>query len=235
VDSVSVILPTYNERHNIGPLIEAVLEALPQAEVIVVDDDSPDLTWQVVSGKAEDDSRVRLIRRTTERGLTSAIARGIAESRRPVVAWLDCDFAMPPQRLPDLLSPILAGQADIVIGTRYRPGGRDAGHSLTGRLFSQTINRFASLLLGSEVTDWTSGFVVARREVFRYVPLRGDYGEYCIDLLCCAQRAGFRVGEVPYVCENRRSGESKTAAHGLGYLRRGWKYVVVILRLFLNR
>jgi len=235
VSSASVILPTYNERDNIGPLIDAVLRALPQAEVIVVDDDSPDLTWQVVARKAEANSRVRLIRRTAERGLTSAIARGIAESRRPVVAWLDCDFAMPPRRLPDLLVPILAGQADIVIGTRYQPGGRDAGHSLTGRLFSQTINRFASLLLGSEITDWTSGFVMARREVFQRVDLRGDYGEYCIDLLCRARRAGFRVSEVPYVCESRRSGESKTAAHALGYLRRGWKYVVVILHLFLNR
>lgn len=232
MDSVSVILPTYNERDNIGPLIDAVLRALPKAEVIVVDDDSPDLTWKVVANKAEDDSRVHLIRRITERGLTSAIARGIAESRRQVVAWLDCDFAMPPQRLPDLLAPILAGQADIVIGTRYRPGGQDAGHSLTGRLFSQAINRFASLLLGGGVTDWTSGFIMARREVFHHVPLRGDYGEYCIDLLWRAQRGGFRVAEVPYLCGSRHSGESKTALNALGYLQRGWKYVVVILRLF---
>ena len=230
-----MILPTYNESDNIGPLIDAVLQVLPQAEVIVVDDDSPDLTWQVVASKAEEDGRVRLIRRTAERGLTSAIARGIAESDRQVVAWLDCDFAMPPQRLPDLLAPILADQADIIIGTRYRPGGQDAGHSLTGRLFSQAINRFASLLLDWGVTDWTSGFVVARREVFRHVPLSGDYGEYCIDLLCRAGRSGFRVSEVPYVCQHRRSGQSKTAVNPLGYLRRGWKYVVVILRLFLNR
>ncbi len=102
------------------------------------------------------------------------------------------------------------------------------------RAFSWTINLFASLLLGWGVRDYTSGFIAARREVLERIPLRGDYGEYCIDLLYRAQRAGYRVKEIPYTCTERVSGESKTGANVLDYLRRGWKYVWTVLRLRLG-
>ena len=99
---VAVILPTFNEAENIGPLIEANLRALTEAgypaEVIVVDDDSPDGTWRVVEEYAARDDRVRLIRRTNERGLTSAIWTGIrAAEESDIVCWMDCDFSMPPE------------------------------------------------------------------------------------------------------------------------------------------
>ncbi len=118
--------------------------------------------------------------------------------------------------------------------TRAR-GGADPGHSLVARAFSVTINAFAALLLGWRVRDYTSGFVAARRSVFDRIRLQGDYGEYCIDLLARAQRLGFRVEEVPYVCGARFSGESKTGSDVMDYLRRGWKYVVVVLKLAVRR
>ena len=229
-DLVSVVLPTYNERENIGPLIEGILAHVERpVEVIVVDDDSPDGTWQVVQAVAERDPRVRLLRRIGERGLTSALTAGIGQSRGSVVAWMDCDLSMPPEVLPALLAA--TDQADLAAGSRYVPGGADEGHSLTGRLFSRTINLAASLLLGWQIKDYTSGFLAVRRPVFDRIALRGDYGEYCIDLLARAQRLGFTVREVPYRCAPRRQGESKTAANAAGYIRRGWKYVVTILRL----
>ncbi len=98
-----------------------------------------------------------------------------------------------------------------------------------------TINTFASILLGWGVRDYTSGFVAARRSVFEKIHLRGDYGEYCIDLLGRAQRLGFRVEEVPYVCGSRLHGESKTGANVRDYLRRGWKYVVTVVKLAMTR
>jgi dolichol-phosphate mannosyltransferase len=231
---ITIVLPTFNERDNIIPLIQRGLEALNdyRAEMLVVDDDSPDGTWQVVAGLAETDTRVQLFRRTEERGLTSAIAAGIAGARGAWVGWMDCDMSMPPEDLPRLAAALADG-ADLAVGSRYLPGGRDVGHSWVGRAFSRTINLVASLLLDRRITDYTSGFILARRAVFDQIDLRGDYGEYCIDLLYRALRAGFQVVEVPYQCAPRETGESKTASNPLGYITRGWNYVVTILRLWL--
>jgi dolichol-phosphate mannosyltransferase len=198
-------------------------------EVVVVDDDSPDGTWQVVQAMAGEDPRIRLLRRTDERGLTSALMAGIHLAQGEVIAWMDCDLSMPPEVLPALLSA--TDGVDLAVGSRYVQGGADVGHSLVGRLFSRTINLAASLLLGRGIKDYTSGFLAVRRHVFDQITLRGDYGEYCIDLLARAQRLGFTIREVPYHCVPRLRGESKTATNPWGYLRRGWKYVLTILRL----
>ncbi|PKO21113.1 MAG: polyprenol monophosphomannose synthase [Chloroflexi bacterium HGW-Chloroflexi-1] len=233
--SLTVILPTYNERENIPILIERILRAVhTPVQVLVVDDDSPDGTWQVVQEIAAREPRVRLLHRTTERGLTSAIWAGIQAADTDTVSWMDCDLAMPPDVIPALLARLEAG-ADVALGSRYVPGGSDPGHSLTARAFSVTINLFASLLLGWRVRDYTSGFIAARRAVFEQITLRGDYGEYCIDLLARAQRLGLRVEEAPYACGARFSGESKTGANVGDYVRRGWKYVETVLKLALRR
>jgi dolichol-phosphate mannosyltransferase len=229
---VSVVLPTYDERENIQPLIEGILTHVKRpVEVIVVDDDSPDGTWQVVQGMAGKDPRIRLLRRMDERGLTSALMAGIRSAEGEVVAWMDCDLSMPPEVLPLLLAA--TDEVDLAVGSRYVEGGADVGHSFVGKLFSRTINLMASLLLGWGVKDYTSGFMAVRRGVFDRISLRGDYGEYCIDLLARAQKLGYTVREVPYECVPRLRGESKTAANAYGYIRRGWKYVVVVMRLRL--
>jgi dolichol-phosphate mannosyltransferase len=233
--SLTVILPTYNERGNIAPLIEGILRSVhTPVQVLVVDDNSPDGTWQVVQEIAAREPRVHLLRRTTERGLTSAIQAGIRAACTDAVSWMDCDLAMPPETIPALLGS-LAGGADIAIGSRYVRGGGDPGHSLMARAFSLTINVFSALLLGWRVRDYTSGFVAARRAVFDTLTLRGDYGEYCIDLLARAQRRGLRVVEVPYICGARFSGTSKTGANFSDYLRRGWKYVVTVVELAISK
>lgn len=229
---VSVVLPTYDERDNIGPLIEALLEHLSETtvEIIVVDDDSPDGTWQVVGQMAKADERVRLLHRTEDRGLTSAIAAGIGQARGDMVVWMDCDFSMPPEVVPQLVAAVDEGY-DLAAGSRFVQGGRDVGHSWTGRAFSRTINVAASLLLGWQVRDYTSGFIAARREIFDQITLQGDYGEYCIDLLYSVHRLGYQIKEVPYDCVPRHAGESKTAENAWGYVRRGTNYVTTILRL----
>jgi len=234
--SVSVILPTYNERANIASLIERVLRACSEfdLEVLVVDDDSPDGTWQVVQEMAETDGRVRLLRRVRERGLTSAIASGVKSTRGMVTVWMDCDLSMPPETIPSLVAAVAEGPCDVAIGSRYVRGGRDLGHPPMARALSRGINWFAGLLLGSAVRDYTSGFVAARRQVLDAVGLRGDYGEYCIDFLVRARRHGFSVCEVPYTCVARHGGVSKTGTSLLTYLRRGWKYVTTVAGLALR-
>lgn len=233
--SLTVILPTYNERGNIPSLIQGILAAVhTPVKVLVVDDNSPDGTSEIVAEIASQEPRVSLICRKNERGLTSAIWTGIQAADTDVVAWMDCDLAMPPETIPLLLERLTAG-ADIAVGSRYVRGGSDPGHSLMARAFSMTINAFAALLLGRHVRDYTSGFIAARRPVFDKIALLGDYGEYCIDLLARAPRLGFRVEEVPYTCGARFSGESKTGASFTDYLQRGWKYVATVLSLAVGR
>ncbi len=235
---ISIVLPTFNEAGNIGPLIDRTLAALGHTpggvEVVVVDDNSPDGTWRLVAQRAQADPRVRLIHRTGESGLTSAIQRGIREARGRWVGWMDCDLSMPPEDWPQLAAA-LAGGADMAVGSRYVPGGGDVAHSLTGRLFSRIINLWAGLVLVWSIKDYTSGFILARRQIFDKIDLRGDYGEYCIDLLYRAHRAGYAIRELPYLCVPREAGESKTATSVWGYLTRGVNYVTTVLRLRFGR
>jgi dolichol-phosphate mannosyltransferase len=233
--ALTVILPTYNERENAPVLIADILRSVRSpVQVLVVDDNSPDGTWQVVEQLAAEDARVHLLRRTNERGLTSAIWAGICAADTEAVSWMDVDLAMPADVIPRLLERLEAG-ADIAVGSRYVRGGSDPGHSVMARAFSQVINAFAAVLLRAGVRDYTSGFIAARRRVFDRIKLQGDYGEYCIDLLAHAARAGLRIEEVPYTCGARFSGESKTGASITDYLRRGMGYVSTVLRLATKR
>jgi dolichol-phosphate mannosyltransferase len=237
---VCTVLPTYNERDNIGPLIEGILaHAITPHMVLVVDDNSPDGTWQVVQEVAArlntgGRTRVVLLRRTDERGLTSAIQRGIDTAIHTlgaqIVTWMDCDLSMPPADVPKLVQAVTQG-ADVALGSRWIPGGADVAHGVMARSLSWAINRWAMLLLGDQVHDYTSGFIAARAEVLQRIRLRGDYGEYCIDLLGRALQAGFRVVEVPYVCVPRTAGESKTGINLWDYLVKGRKYVAASWRL----
>jgi dolichol-phosphate mannosyltransferase len=227
---VSVVLPTYNEAGNIGPLIEALLSHLPaQSEIVVVDDDSPDLTWQGVEDLSRKDPRIRLIRRIGRRGLTSALQEGIEASGGRYVFWMDCDFSQPPEKISELLRAL--GHYDIVVASRYVSGGEEKGHSQLGSFLSKMICRFASWVLSPSIKDYTSGYVGTRKEILKTLPLEGDYGEYCIGFLFRAYKRGYRILEIPYTCLPRRSGESKTATDLKGYLKRGRKYIMTVLRL----
>lgn len=234
---ISIILPTYNEAGNIEPLIDRTLQALGDypggMEVVVIDDDSPDGTWRLVEERAKTDNRVRLIHRTSEKGLTSAISRGIREARGQWVGWMDCDLSMPPESWPRLADALSQG-AEMAVGSRYVPGGGDVAHSLTGQTFSRLINLWAGLVLDGSIKDYTSGFILGQREIFERIDLRGDYGEYCIDLLYRTKKAGFAVRELPYLCVPREAGESKTATDMWGYLKRGINYVKTVFRLRFN-
>jgi dolichol-phosphate mannosyltransferase len=230
---ISVILPTYNEAENIIPLIQEILTQVPsESEIIVVDDDSPDRTWEAVEGLGKKEPRVRLLRRIGRKGLTSALQEGINLSKGQYVFWMDCDFSMPPDKIPELLKAL--EDHEIAMGSRYIPGGEEKGHSLMGSFLSRVICWLASLILNPAIKDFTSGYIGIRREVLKTLPLRGDYGEYFIELIYKAYKKGYRIKEIPYRCLPRRSGESKTATHLWGYLKRGRKYLAAIIRLRLG-
>ncbi len=236
--TVCTVLPTYNEKENIAPLIHRLFNSVPPPYmVLVVDDDSPDGTWRVVESlqpeyNADGVTRLALLRRTDERGLTSAIQRGVDVAIETygatIVTWMDCDLSMPPEDVPRLIAAITDRGADVAVGSRWIPGGADEAHGLVPRTLSWVINRYAMLLLGSDVHDYTSGFIAARAEVLRRIRLRGDYGEYCIDFLGRAVRSGYAVCEIPYVCVPRTAGESKTGLNLWDYLVKGRKYVTTV-------
>jgi dolichol-phosphate mannosyltransferase len=227
----SVVLPTYNERAVICGLVREILDAVGDVEVLVVDDDSPDRTWELVETTFRGEGRARTIRRVGRRGLASAIAEGIAASRGDVVVWLDADGSMPAEVIPRLIAA--TADADVAVASRYAPGGRDARDSTVRILASRAINAFGSLWLGGPVRDWTSGFVAARRSALRRVPIRPDhvYGDYCIDFLHRACRAGCRVVEVPYACVERRAGTTKTSPSLRRFAGLGLTYARTIVRL----
>lgn len=251
--ALSLILPTYDERDNVVPLLERCAAALAgiEHEVIVVDDASPDGTADAARAFAARRSGVRVIVREPPRGLTASIAGGVGEARHDVIAWMDADGSMPPELLPRLVAPIERGEADLVIGSRFLPGGGIKGHNpaaprlgwlgvarrLRGTedsLFAVALSSFGNWLLrrllSREVTDWTSGFIAVRAEVTRAIPLEGDYGEYFLAFVYRALAAGYRVREVPYVIEPRRFGVSKTGENVREYAQRGFQYVAAALR-----
>lgn len=128
---------------------------------------------------------------------------------------------------------------DVVVNSRYVPGGGEnrSGDGAGLHMFlSKWLNRLLRFFLDRSFCDYTSGFVAARREVFADLRLRGDYGEYFIDFICRVLRDGrYRVCELPYVMQPRRSGESKTGANLFHYLRRGRKYLATVVRLRFGR
>jgi len=231
--NLSVILPTYNEAENIVELINRVLASSESvSEVIVVDDDSPDKTWKLAEKIAEDDGRVRVIRRIGVRGLPSAIADGIEAAVGDAVAWMDCDLCHPPELIAKLVGRL--PEYDVAIGSRYASGGGDNREFLR-ILTSIVINGFAVLLLGWGVRDYTTGFVVAKKRVFDEVSLmRTGYGQYCIDFLYKAKKKGFRITEVGFEFTDRSRGQSKSSSGLVSSVKYFFAYIRTIIRLRLG-
>jgi dolichol-phosphate mannosyltransferase len=228
--AVSVILPTYNERETIEPLIRDILgRSDPASEIIVVDDDSPDGTWEIVSRLAAENPRVRLIRRRETRGLTLSLREGIEAARGEFVIWMDADFSHPPSLLPALIDQTDA--ADIVVASRYIAGGSDGRRSFVRKGVSTLLNRTGRLVLKTRVHDLSSGYLRVNKQVFSRVPLRGEYGDYCIDFLVRAEKSGYTIREIPFTNIERERGTSKTTHNPLIFLRYAFIYIHTLFRL----
>jgi dolichol-phosphate mannosyltransferase len=229
---VSIILATYNERENIIDTIQSIFDHVKDTtEVIVVDDDSPDETWKLVGELS--DSRVKVIRRVSTRGLASAFNRGIIESRGQIVGWMDADMCMPPAMLPDMIEKLQ--QYDVVIGSRYVEGAKDDRAALRV-VSSRFINGLATAVLGYGIKDYDSGFVVLRRSVFDKVSIiPTGYGAYFIEFLYTCRKKGLTVYEMPYVFRDRAKGVSKSAPSLIKFFTTGTQYVLRIFAARLRR
>lgn len=215
VPGVTVIIPTFNERHNVTHVIARCLEALPptrfETEVLVVDDDSPDYTWQYSERLYSHDPRVHTLRRCEDPGLSRAVADGFAAASHDYCAVIDADLQHPPEKLPALIEALEAG-ADIAIGSRHAPAGGSANWSRRRKLISKgaTILARAALPAARTVSDPMSGFFAVRRPVVDDVAL--DPQGYKILLEVLGKGEYDTVVEVPYVFRDRERGESKLTA-----------------------
>jgi dolichol-phosphate mannosyltransferase len=210
-----VVLPTYNEADNIGPISEAILGALPGANLLVVDDGSPDGTGRLADELAARESRVRVRHRPAKQGLGRAYLEGFAyvlHAGASVVVQMDADWSHDPAVLPGLIAPIVAGDADLVIGSRYVRGGGVEDWGIGRRFISRGGSLFARNVLNLAAHDLTGGFKAWRAATLSAVPFEGVHaGGYVfqIEMTYRASRAGARVAEVPIVFRDRRVGTSK--------------------------
>lgn len=241
---LSIILPTYDEKDNIAPLIKEIYKVFGKAvEVIVTDDNSPDGTAKIVQLLINKKKypRLKLILRTKNRGLTNSIQEGIDNASGSLIGWMDCDFSMPPLKLKELYDHVIAGKSDIAVGSRFIPGGsfkkntKGKKESLLVIFLSRIMNYSIQFLLGMDFKDYTSGFIVAKKSVFKKIRLTGDYGEYFIDLIFRAYYQGYSFKEIPYVCLPREKGYSKTGESLPILVSKGFKYIIVAIKLLVLR
>jgi dolichol-phosphate mannosyltransferase len=212
---LSVIVPTLNERENIEPLLTLITAALPNTawEVIFVDDDSRDGTPEHVRAQARRDPRVRCVQRIGRRGLATACMEGVLACASPFIAVMDADLQHDERLLPQMLQVLDNGAADLVIGSRYVPGG-GVGDWSSGRVrMSGLATRLARVICKANVADPLSGFFMCRREVFEAALRRmsGQGFKVLLDLLASSPEPP-RVRELPYSFRERQHGESKLDA-----------------------
>jgi dolichol-phosphate mannosyltransferase len=215
-----LILPTYNEAENIEAIVAAALEQLAltgrEHTILIVDDGSPDGTGRLADGLAERHPEVRVLHRTQKQGLGRAYLAGfdvaLAEGAE-LVLEMDSDFSHDPADLPRLIAA--ADSADLVLGSRYVPGGGVEDWGALRRLVSRGGSWYARTLLGVPVRDLTGGFKVFNRRVLERIDLAGVHADgygFQIELTYRAVQAGFGVTEVPIRFRERREGQSKMTA-----------------------
>lgn len=210
----TVIVPTYNEAENLPRIVPAILAALPEARVLVVDDLSPDGTGDIADGLAAADARVRVSHRDGPRGLGPAYLHGfrlaLEDPRCDFIFEMDADFSHQPRYLPDFLRA--ARDADLVLGCRYMPGGGIEGWGPHRLAISRAGTLYARAVLGLPYRDLTGGFKCFRRRVLETIDLsavRSVGYAFQIELTWRAWQAGFLIREIPIVFPDRTVGESK--------------------------
>lgn len=237
---LSVVVPTFNERDNVTVLyrrLETTLAGIPW-EVVFVDDNSPDGTWEVVRGLARQDSRVRCVRRVGRRGLSGACIEGILASSAPYAVVMDADLQHDETQLPKMVELLRSGKADLVLGSRYIEGYRAEGFNKQRAGASAFATEIARRLLRVDIADPMSGFFAIRRDRFEELaPNLSTQGfKILLDVVATAQ-GKLRTVEIPYTFGARQHGESKldsmVALDFLGLVLAKLTHDVISLRFVL--
>jgi dolichol-phosphate mannosyltransferase len=222
---LSIISPTYNESENVGLLVAEIEKSLNGAdyEILISDDDSPDLTWARVEEIGRRNPRVRVLRRTSNRGLGPSVVDGFSAATGEFVACIDADLQHDPKVLPRMLKEVSAGST-LVVATRYMPGGGTANWNAIRRLGSWGCTKLAQWMLGVELRDPMSGYFMMRRDDFMKIRDRLNARGFKILLEIAAHMQPCHLREVPYTFGPRARGESKlTNKIIFAYLLQLWR------------
>ena len=240
---ISVVLPTYNEKENIIALIKAIETGLPDHEldVIVIDDNSADGTFDAVKTYAEDHKHVSAILREHEKGFRTALQKGIDLSKGGIIIWMDCDFSHPPDLILRIVEEIEKNSLDVVVPSRFIPGSDDLT-ALNAPLpiklqkkLSLGLNRLCSRLIDDSFHDWTSGFIAVRSKLIKDHPLKGDFCEYYMELISFLILQKAKILEIPYTSPPRRAGETKSASSMTKLFTQGIKYIKMLLLILRQK
>jgi dolichol-phosphate mannosyltransferase len=222
---LSIVVPTFNEKDNVGKLIEGVELALPNLkwEIIFIDDDSPDGTADFVRSLAQSKPYVRCHQRIGRRGLARAVIEGILSSSAPVIAVMDADLQHDETILPAMLDQIRNNHTDIVVGSRYCAGGNIGAWNAQRAAMSRLATILSRTLVASQIADPLSGFFMIRRVTFHRIVRRlsGEGYKILLDLLASAPEP-LRLVEVPYTFRERTAGKSKVDSAVI------WEYLLLI-------
>ena len=222
---VTIVSPTYNEAENVPRLVHDVGAALSgiDYELLIADDDSPDRTWAVAQELATQNPRIRVLRRTTDRGLSPAVIEGFLSSSSDYVGVIDADLQHDPAILPQMIAALDAG-AEIAVGSRYVEGGGTGTWNAVRRFQSWVATKLAQTFLGVELTDPMSGYFILRRDDFNRIHKQLDSSGFKILLEIIARLAPSRIEEVPYTFRTRVAGQSKLSSKVvLQYLGQLWR------------
>lgn len=225
---ISLVLPTYNEAENITGVIELIFAVLEkhslEGEVIIVDDDSPDGTWEIAE-KLRNKYNIKVLRRLNKRGLSSAVIDGFRLATGDIIGVMDADLSHPPEKIPELLDPIISSTSDIAIGSRYVEGGRIENWPLHRKVSSKIAALFVRGL--TNVKDPMAGFFFLRRGVIEGLTLSPQGFKIGLEILVKSRCKN--VAEVPIIFRDRRYGESKL---GLSVILEDFLHIA---RLYLIR
>lgn len=220
---LSLIIPVKQE--DISKFITNILPLLEKdGELLVIFDNRADIDCKAVQCTS-----LRLIK-NKKQGLAAAIATGIEFAQYQLVCWMDVDFMQPYQLIMRMYKEIPF--YDFVVASRYVTFGRDCRETRIRVLLSKIYNKLAQLLLKLHVSDLTSGFIMARKELVEKIGIRGYSGEYCVYLLFFAEKMGYRIKELPYILNQRQNGKSKIASDFFIFVRNGLYYLWALVNLY---
>ena len=230
-NNVSIILSTFNEKLSIKFTISELIKYLPGCEIVVVDDNSPDGTFEIL--KKINYKNLKIFSRKKTKGLASAFLLGLINTRGDIIGWLDSNMGDTAKKFPEMLQYLK--EADIVILSRYVAEGKDERNKIRV-IASYLLNKFSKLILRSKINDLSSGIFLMKREVLNdVVPVAKGHGEFMMEFLYKAEKKGNKIIEIPYVQPIDIEGHSKSFPNIAKFLYLGFFYLVRIIQSIITK
>ena len=230
-NNVSIILSTFNEKLSIEFTISELIKYLPGVEIIVVDDNSPDGTLEVL--KKINYENLKILSRKKTKGLASAFLLGLINTSGDIIGWLDSNMGDTAKKFPEMLQYLK--EADIVILSRYVAEGKDERNKIRV-IASYLLNKFSKLILRSKINDLSSGIFLMKREVLNdVVPVAKGHGEFMMEFLYKAEKRGNKIIEIPYIQPIDIEGHSKSFPNIAKFLYLGFFYLVRIIQSIITK